>query len=130
VPAKFQDAPAKRQDVKARAPPTAFPSAAELEATAASLKAPQFRTAAAKYSQVASDASVAKAQAMLLEKKYSVEVVDSPAAALELLKPLVKAGSCVALGASTTLVQIGFIEYLKTRNDFRNFKAEGRRSDR
>jgi len=81
----------------------------------------------AKYeSFVASEASIAKANAALTEKKVKVTVVANAAEALALLtkdENLPK-GSSVAAAASITLEEVGFINYLKGRTDLKNYKAE------
>jgi L-lactate utilization protein LutC len=66
------------------------------------------------YDQLASQASVEKVVAALKSKNYEAEVVANGAAALEKIKQLIPAGASVMNGSSTTLNQIGFIDYLKS----------------
>ena len=61
----------------------------------------------------------------LQAKGYDVAIVDSGAQALEKIKELIPAGASVMNGASVTLEQIGFVEYLKTaEHGWNNLHAE------
>jgi hypothetical protein len=65
------------------------------------------------YSQVASQESLDKAVAGLKERNFIPIVVATKEEALAKIKELVPAGASVMNGASTTLNQIGYIDYLK-----------------
>lgn len=65
------------------------------------------------YKDVASNETI---QATVVElQKHNIEavVVDSKSDALELIKTLIPGGSSVMNGSSTTLSEIGFVDYLK-----------------
>ncbi|MFA5997395.1 MAG: lactate utilization protein [Candidatus Paceibacterota bacterium] len=66
------------------------------------------------YEQIASDEVIAKVIANLKERNVSAIVVDTKEQALEEVKKLIPAGGSVMNGSSTTLQEIGFIEYLKS----------------
>jgi hypothetical protein len=65
------------------------------------------------YEQIASDEIIAKVVASLKERTVNAIVVDTKEQALEEVKKLIPAGGSVMNGSSTTLQQIGFIDYLK-----------------
>ena len=65
------------------------------------------------YDTLASDESVAKTIAALKEKNIEAMVVRTKDEALEAAKALIPEGATVMNGASVTLEQIGFVEYLK-----------------
>ncbi|KAI9020543.1 hypothetical protein DFJ74DRAFT_131663 [Hyaloraphidium curvatum] len=89
-------------------------SAADFSKSDEQLKADAaFQASLAKYSAVPSDDLIAKAKAALEAKKHHVHVVADGKAALEAIKGLIPAGSKIGMGYSTTLVQIGFIDFLK-----------------
>jgi len=67
----------------------------------------------AKYFTLASDASIAKAKAALEGFKFKVDVVNSGKDALEILKTLAPKGASVSNTGSTTLQEVGFVDYLK-----------------
>lgn len=65
------------------------------------------------YEQIASDEVIAKVVAALKERNVTAIVVDTKEQALEEIKKLIPAGASVMNGSSTTLQEIGFIDYLK-----------------
>ncbi|RIA92025.1 prespore-specific protein [Glomus cerebriforme] len=69
-----------------------------------------------KYGKPASEESVAKTKAALEENGHEVTVVSNKAEAFELLKKLIPPNASVNNSHSTTLEEIGFVEYLKTSN--------------
>jgi len=66
------------------------------------------------FDTLASKDSVEKTIAALKEHNVEAEVVKSGTEALERIKALVPSGVSVMNGASTTLDQIGYVEYLKS----------------
>jgi hypothetical protein len=66
------------------------------------------------YSELASQESVANAAAALTERNFEPIVVATKAEALEKIKELIPQGASVGNGASRTLEEIGYIEYLKS----------------
>lgn len=76
------------------------------------------------YFNLASNESLEKAKASLLEKGYKVDVAETKAAALELLKNAIPKGASVNNGGSTTLQEIGFIDYLKEETGWDNIHAK------
>lgn len=67
-----------------------------------------------KYDELASETSVKRVVAALNGKGYEPMAVETGAEALEKIKELIPAGASVMNGASVTLEQIGFIDYLKS----------------
>jgi L-lactate utilization protein LutC len=67
-----------------------------------------------KYDEPASEKSIQKTIRALTEKEYEAVVVDDEKSALEKIKITIPKGSSVMNGASVTLEQIGYTEYLKT----------------
>lgn len=65
------------------------------------------------YEQIASDEVIAKVVTALKERNVTAIVVDTKEQALEEVKKLIPAGGSVMNGSSTTLQEIGFIDYLK-----------------
>jgi L-lactate utilization protein LutB len=65
------------------------------------------------YNQIASDESINKTMAALKEHGMEAEVVATGAEALARIKELIPSGASVMNGASRTLEQIGYIDYLK-----------------
>ncbi|MCK9345180.1 MAG: lactate utilization protein [Candidatus Pacebacteria bacterium] len=65
------------------------------------------------YEQIASDEVIAKVVAALKERNVTAVVVDTKEQALEEIKKLIPAGGSVMNGSSTTLNEIGFVDYLK-----------------
>lgn len=68
------------------------------------------------YNTLATEAVLDQAITSLRERGFLPEAVPSAAAALERIKALIPAGSSVMNGASRTLEQIGYIDYLKSGN--------------
>lgn len=64
------------------------------------------------FSSLASVDDVQKTRAGLIGRGYEVFVVKNKAEALEKIKEIVPAGAAVMSGASVTLEQIGFVDYL------------------
>ncbi len=65
------------------------------------------------YDTIADNNTVAKTIAALKEKGVEAEVVQTRAEALAKIKELIPAGASVMNGASVTLEEVGFVEYLK-----------------
>lgn len=65
------------------------------------------------YEQIASDETIASVIEALKGRNVHAMVVDTKEQALEEIKKLIPAGGSVMNGSSTTLQQIGFIDYLK-----------------
>jgi len=80
-----------------------------------------------KYSATASSADVETTVAGLEKKGHKVTVVSDAAAALETLSGLLAKDKNVSVGfaGSTTLQEIGFIDYVKTRTDLTNYRELG-----
>lgn len=68
------------------------------------------------YEKLAGDAQVEKAVAALKANNFDAVVVETGADALGKIKELIPKGVSVMNGASTTLQQIGFADYLKEGN--------------
>ncbi|MCL5409530.1 MAG: lactate utilization protein [Patescibacteria group bacterium] len=68
------------------------------------------------YTKLASDENLDHAVKALASKNISAVIVKDKARALEKIKELIPAGASVMNGASVTLEQIGFIDYLKSGN--------------
>jgi len=77
-----------------------------------------------KYHRLASATSIEKTQQALESKKHKVTVVDTKEQALEVLKATIPKGASVMNGGSTTLGEIGFIEYLKNATDYDNLHVK------
>ena len=78
-----------------------------------------------KYSASASKESVANTVKALTDKRHTVKVVENEKEACDYLASLLKDGMSVSTAASCTLDQIGFIEYLKTREgSLINYKGQ------
>ncbi len=60
--------------------------------------------------------TVAKTAAALAERNFNPIVVNTKEEALEKIKSLIPAGASVMNGSSTTLNQIGFVDYLRAGN--------------
>lgn len=69
-----------------------------------------------KYNELASETSLQKVVTGLQSKAYQVIVVKNKIEALEKIKEIIPAGVTVMNGASVTLEQIGFVDYLKSAN--------------
>lgn len=68
------------------------------------------------YETIPAAQTVAKTTAALNERGFSAIVVNNKEEALEKVKSLIPAGASVMNGSSTTLNQIGFVDYLKAGN--------------
>ncbi|MCL4366933.1 lactate utilization protein [Patescibacteria group bacterium] len=68
------------------------------------------------YTKLASDENLDHAVKALASKNISAVIVKDKARALEKIKELIPASASVMNGASVTLEQIGFIDYLKSGN--------------
>ena len=66
------------------------------------------------YETLAGKETIEKTIQALAERNVSAEVVKSGAEALEKIKALIPRGASVNNGTSTTLEQIGYVEYLKS----------------
>ncbi len=66
------------------------------------------------WGEISSDDSVLKTSNSLKAKGYDVYVVGAGTSALEKIKSLIPKGATVMNGASVTLEQIGYTEYLKS----------------
>jgi len=66
------------------------------------------------YTTLASDEQIAKTVAALTEHGLTTTVVENGAAALAKIKEMIPAGASVMNGASRTLEQIGFVDFLKS----------------
>ena len=65
------------------------------------------------YTHIASDEVIRRVAEALNERNIHTIVVDTRAEALVKIKELIPAGSSVMNGSSTTLQEIGFVDYLK-----------------
>lgn len=65
------------------------------------------------YNQLASNASIEVTVAELAKNNVEAIIVNTKADALQKIKELIPAGASVMNGSSTTLVEIGFVDYLK-----------------
>ena len=76
-----------------------------------------------KYEKLASQKAITKTLKSLKERGFLPEVVATKAEALARIKELISKGSSVMNGASQTLEQIGFVDYLKTgKHSWNNLK--------
>lgn len=66
------------------------------------------------YTTLATDESIKKASEALKERGFHAEVVATKEEALEKIKSLIPAGATVMNGASVTLQEIGYMDYLKS----------------
>lgn len=65
------------------------------------------------YTKIASDSVIGKTVEALKERNIHAIVVDTKEEALEEIKKLIPKGASVMNGSSTTLNEIGFVDYLK-----------------
>lgn len=65
------------------------------------------------YTKIASDSVIGKTVEALKERNIHTVVVDTKEEALEEIKKLIPKGASVMNGSSTTLNEIGFVDYLK-----------------
>jgi len=77
-----------------------------------------------KYHTTASENSINKTKKSLEEKGHKVTVVSNKDEALATIKKLIPKGASVMNGGSTTLSEIGYIDYLKTQKEWRNIHGE------
>ena len=75
-----------------------------------------FQSVLAKYSAPASEQSIEKTAKALTDKKHTVKVVADEKEAVAYLAAELKDGMSVSTAGSQTLAEIGFIEYLKSRD--------------
>lgn len=76
------------------------------------------------YTHIATEESITRTIAAMKERGFDAEVMATKEDALARIKELVPAGASVMNGASRTLEQIGFIEYLKAgQHPWRNLHA-------
>lgn len=85
---------------------------------------PQLKELPQKYSRPASDESVTKTKAALESKGHKVTIVSTPEEAVNLIKESIPEGASVYNAGSTTLREIGFLDFLKTTDKWRNLHAE------
>ncbi len=78
----------------------------------------------AKYGQPASVGSIAKTKKAIEANGHEVTVLVNKEEAFEFLKKLVPPNVSINNGHSTTLEEIGFIDYLKTATEWKNIHAE------
>eukprot|EP01091_Cochliopodium_minus_P006660 TRINITY_DN16670_c0_g1_i1.p1 TRINITY_DN16670_c0_g1~~TRINITY_DN16670_c0_g1_i1.p1 ORF type:complete len:265 (-),score=87.28 TRINITY_DN16670_c0_g1_i1:52-846(-) len=77
-----------------------------------------------KWASIASDKDIEKTKQALLEKNHKVNIVNDEKEALELLKGTIPSGSSIYTAGSTTLDEIGFIQYLiKGNAPYNNLKS-------
>jgi L-lactate utilization protein LutC len=68
------------------------------------------------YDQLASNENIEKTIVELAKRNVEAIVVENKSSALEKIKELIPAGVSVMNGTSTTLMEIGFVDYLKAGN--------------
>lgn len=68
------------------------------------------------YNQLANNETIEKTVAELAKRGVEAVIVDTKAEALEKIKSLIPSGASVMNGSSTTLIEIGFVDYLKDGN--------------
>eukprot|EP01091_Cochliopodium_minus_P020078 TRINITY_DN8656_c0_g2_i1.p1 TRINITY_DN8656_c0_g2~~TRINITY_DN8656_c0_g2_i1.p1 ORF type:complete len:241 (-),score=77.46 TRINITY_DN8656_c0_g2_i1:66-746(-) len=74
------------------------------------------------WGNIANENDIETTKKSLLEKKHKVDVVSSETEAVELLKKTIPNGASIYTAGSTTLSEIGFIDYLKGENPYVNLK--------
>ncbi len=74
----------------------------------------QVKTDSGKWNGVPTEADISETVAALQSHGFNVIVVNDKAEALEKLKTLIPAGSEVMNGSSTTLIEIGFVDFLSS----------------
>jgi len=78
-----------------------------------------------RFGKVASEESINKTKAALESRTHKVTIVKDAAEALALLKKDIPAGVSVNMGGSTTLNEIGFVDYLKSEtHPWKNLHGE------
>lgn len=76
------------------------------------------------YAELADQIKLDKTLAGLKSRNIQAQLVQNKAEALEAIKALIPAGAAVMNGSSTTLDQIGFVEFLKSdQHGWNNLKA-------
>jgi hypothetical protein len=91
------------------------PSASDFIASDAELqKNAEFKKSHEKFGHLPSADVINTTVKSLEGKTHKVHVVDTEAAALDVIKGMIKDGSSVCNGYSTTLEQIGYVEWVKT----------------
>ncbi len=76
------------------------------------------------YNKLATEASIKKTSDALIERGFHAEVVDTKEEAMDKIKSLIPAGATVMNGASVTLEEIGYVDYLKTdKHPWEDFHA-------
>jgi len=84
-----------------------------------------FKELHARFSKTCSEESLANAVKALEGAKHTVKVFNTKKEALDYLASLVKDKISLSMAHSTTLEQVGFIEYLKTQDDrINNYKGK------
>lgn len=68
------------------------------------------------FKTLANNDTVEKTIKALAERNVSAILVQTKADALEKIKEIIPAGSSINNGSSTTLIEIGFVDYLKQKN--------------
>jgi len=76
-----------------------------------------------KYGKPASDDALAKTKAKLEALGHKVTICNTAADATKFLGSLIPDGASLGAGASITLEEIGFIDYLKTRENIKNYRS-------
>ena len=66
------------------------------------------------YETIPSQEAVAKTAAAMKERNINAIVVQNKAEALDKIKALIPAGASVMNGSSTSLIEIGYVDYLKS----------------
>ncbi|MBE0481549.1 MAG: lactate utilization protein [Dehalococcoidia bacterium] len=74
------------------------------------------------WNRIPSEQAIERARAGLRERNYNPVIVPDREAALELLKSRIPPGAELMTGSSTTLEEIGFVEFLKGDHPWRNWK--------
>eukprot|EP00475_Leptophrys_vorax_P026601 TRINITY_DN3769_c0_g1_i1.p1 TRINITY_DN3769_c0_g1~~TRINITY_DN3769_c0_g1_i1.p1 ORF type:complete len:237 (+),score=78.24 TRINITY_DN3769_c0_g1_i1:78-788(+) len=88
-------------------------------------KNPEAVAAIEKYQKVASQDSVDKTVKALTDKGHAAHVFDTKEEAVEFItSKLLTEGATVASGYSTTAIEIGLTDWLKTQTSHHDFKAE------
>ncbi|CAG8641142.1 5892_t:CDS:2 [Cetraspora pellucida] len=77
-----------------------------------------------KYAAIASEASIQATKACLETKGHEVTILNTKEEAFKFLKNLIPKGCSINNGHSTTLEEIGFIEYLKSATEWENVHAQ------
>lgn len=102
------------------------PSAEDFSRSDEQLKADdEFKSLFERFNKPCSEESLQNAVKSLEGAKHEVKVFNTKKEALEYLASLIKDGVSISMGYSTTLEQLGFIEYLKLQDSrINNFKGK------